>query len=75
MLLEKDILKICTKFTGEHPSQSAVLIKLQSNFTEITRRHGCSPILNITSTTLNYFVILKLNFRNILKQQYIHRDY
>ena len=37
VLLEKDILKICTKFTGEHPSGSAVLIHLQrSNFTEIT---------------------------------------
>ena len=44
MFLEKGVLKICTKFTGEHPCQSAISIKLQSNFIEITLRHGCSPV-------------------------------
>ena len=29
---------------GEHPCQSVILIKLQSNFIEITLRHGCSPV-------------------------------
>ena len=31
-------LKICSKFTGEHPCRK------QSNFIEITLRHGCSPV-------------------------------
>ena len=40
----KDFLKICSKFTGEHPCRSVISIKFQSNFIEITLRHGCSPI-------------------------------
>ena len=44
VFLGKVVLKICSKFTGEHPCQSAVSIKLQSNFIEITLRHGCSPV-------------------------------
>ena len=44
LLSGKDGLKICSKFTGEHPYQSAISIKLQSNFIEITLRHGCSPV-------------------------------
>ena len=42
--LGKRILKICSKFTGKHPCQSVISIKLQSNFIEITLRHGCSPV-------------------------------
>ena len=44
MFLGKSILKICSKFTGEHPCRSAISIKLQSNLIEITLRHGCSPV-------------------------------
>ena len=44
VFLEKGVLKICSKFTGEHPCLSAISTKLQSNFTEITLRHGCSPV-------------------------------
>ena len=44
VLLGKGALKICSKFTGEHPCLSAVSIKLQSNFTEIALWHGCSPV-------------------------------
>ena len=44
VLLERRILKICSKFTGEHTCQSVISIKLQSIFTEITIRHGCSPV-------------------------------
>ena len=40
----KGVLKICSKFTGEHPSQSVIFIKLPGNFIEITLRHGCSPV-------------------------------
>ena len=41
---ERGVLKICSKFTGEHSCRSAIPIKLESNFTEITLRHGCSPV-------------------------------
>ena len=32
VFLRKGVLKMCFKFTGEHPSQSAISIKLQSSF-------------------------------------------
>ena len=44
VFLEKGVLKKCSKFTGEHPCRSAISIKLQSSFIEITLRHGCSPV-------------------------------
>ena len=44
MFLGKRALKKCSKYTGEHPCQSVILIKLQSNFTEIKLRYGCSPV-------------------------------
>ena len=44
VFLAKAVLKICNKFTGEHPCRSAVSIKLQSNLIEITLRHGRSPV-------------------------------
>ena len=52
VFLGKGVLKICSKFTGEHPYRSAISIKLQRNFIEITLRHGCSPVnlLNIFRT-------------------------
>ena len=37
-------MKICGKFIGEHPCQSAISIKLLSNFIEITLRRGCFPV-------------------------------
>ena len=42
VFLEKGVLKICSKFTGEHPCR--MFFYLQSNFIEITLRHGCSPV-------------------------------
>ena len=42
--LRKGVPKICSRFTGEHPCGSVIQIKLLCNFTEITRRHGCSPV-------------------------------
>ena len=53
VFLGKIVLKICRKFTGEHPFRSAISIKLQSNFTENTLRHGFSPVnmLHIFRTT------------------------
>ena len=44
MLLQKGVPKMCSKFTGEHSCRSAISIKLQSNFIEITLRHGCAPV-------------------------------
>ena len=43
VLLGKGSLKICSKFTGEHPCRSAISIKLQSSFIEVPLRHGFSP--------------------------------
>ena len=44
VFFEKGFLKICSKFTGEHPYRSTILMKLQSNFIDIVLRHGCSPV-------------------------------
>ena len=44
VFLTKGVLKICSKFTEEHPCQSAISIKLQSNFIEIVLWHGCFPV-------------------------------
>ena len=44
VFLEKDVLKIYSKFAVEHPCRSVISIKLQSNFIEIALRHGCSPV-------------------------------
>ena len=44
VFLENGVLKICSKFTGDHPYLSVISIKLQSNFNEITLWHGCSPV-------------------------------
>ena len=40
----KGVLKICSKFTGEHSCRNAISIKLESNFIDIALRHGCSPV-------------------------------
>ena len=47
LFLEKGVLKICSKFTGEYPCRSATSIKLLSNFIEIVLRHGLLLIMNI----------------------------
>ena len=44
VLLGKGILKICSKFKGERPCQSAISIELVCNFTKIALWHGCSPV-------------------------------
>ena len=43
LFLGKGVVKICYKFTGEHPCRSAISMKL-CNFIEITLRHECSPV-------------------------------
>ena len=56
MFLYKNVLKKCSKFTGEHPFRSVILIKFQSSFIEITLQHGCSPVnaLHIFRTPFPY---------------------
>ena len=45
LFLGKGVLKICSKFTGEHPTLLKKLYwKLLCNFIEITFRRGCSPV-------------------------------
>ena len=44
IFFRKAVLKICSKFTGEHPCRNAISIKLQSNVIQIAFRHGCSPV-------------------------------
>ena len=44
VFIKKGVMKICNKFPGEHPCRSAISVKLQSNFFEITFRHGRSPV-------------------------------
>ena len=52
VFLGKSVLKICSKFTGEHPCRSVISIVL-CNFIEITGRHACSPeyLLHIFRTS------------------------
>ena len=40
----KYVLKVCSKFTGEHSCKSVISINLQSNFIKITLQHECSPV-------------------------------
>ena len=44
LFLRKGVLKICSKFTGEHPCRSVISMKLLCNFIEVALRHGCSPV-------------------------------
>ena len=44
VFLGKGVLKICSKFTGEHPCRSVISIKLQSNFVEIALWYRCSLV-------------------------------
>ena len=81
VLLRKGVLKICSKFTLEHPCRSAISMKLQSNFIEIPLRHGYSPenLLHIFRTPfqqntskwlLLFFLLWKnepLGFRRVEK--------
>ena len=84
VILGKGVLKICSKFTGEHPCRIAISIKLQSNFFEIALRHGCSPVnllhifrtlfpKNTSERLLLYIFLCKNNlFVNIIFPMIIH---
>ena len=40
----KSAVKICSKFTEEHPCWSVIYIKFLCNFVEIILRHACPPV-------------------------------
>ena len=44
VFLVKDVLKICSRLTGEHLCWSVISIKFQSNFIEIALRYECFPV-------------------------------
>ena len=47
VFLEINVLKICSKFTGEDQCRSVISVKFSSclnNFIKITLWHGCSPV-------------------------------
>ena len=44
VFLGRGILKICCKFTGQHPCRSVNSIKFQINFIEIAFHHWCSTV-------------------------------
>ena len=57
----KSVLNICSKFTGEHPCQNVISVKLQScNFIEIILEYGCSPVI---------FFLSEFYFTNIRESQ------
>ena len=71
VFLLKGVLKICSKFTGEHPCRSAISIKSLCSFIEITLRHGCSRVnlLHIFETPFskNTSRRLLLNFKKLVR--------
>ena len=56
MFLGKGILKICSKYTGEHPCRSAISIKLQSSYTVNALRHERSPANLLHIFRIPYFL-------------------
>ena len=59
VFLRKGILKICSEFTEEHLSQSVTLIKLHSNFIEITLWHRFSPVNLLHRAPFLSFLLFK----------------
>ena len=56
---KKGVLKTCSKFTGEPSCRSVISVKLkfiESNFMEMTLRHGCSSV--------NLLYIFRIPFPN-----------
>ena len=72
VFLGKDVLKICSKFTGKYPSRSVISIKSLYSFIEIALRYGCSPVnlLHIfrtpfpKNTPLYKFIFENVYFKN-----------
>ena len=76
MFLGKGVLEIYSKFTGEHPCQSAISIKLQSNFTEIILRHMFScKFATYFRTTFFRNTSGRLLLNEVLNWNYFDRSY
>ena len=69
VILVKGVLKICSRFTGDHPCRSVISINFQSNFIELKLWHGCSPLnlLHIFRTPLGVCFWFS-HFQNIFLQ-------
>ena len=75
MFLRKGVLKICSKFTGKHPCQSVIAIKLFCNFIEVTLRHGCSLVNFLlvfislfSKNTFGWLLLYAQSFFSIIKR-------
>ena len=75
MFTRKGIIKICSKFTGEHPFRIVISRQLLCNFMEIVLLHGCSLVnlLHILRTPLikNTCARLLLNMLNVIQALHI----
>ena len=60
VFLRKDVLKKCSKFTGENPYRSAISINLRGNSIEIKFRHECSPV-NLLYIFKNFLLRIPLD--------------
>ena len=54
LFLRKDVLKICSKFTGEHTSGSMISRQLLRNLIEMALWHGCS-LVNLLNNFRTHF--------------------
>ena len=79
--LGKGVLKICSKFTGEHPCRSVISINLQSNFIEITFRYRCSPVNFLHNFRTPFlknssrWLLLKYAWSRLSKLMYLEADF
>ena len=73
MFLGKGVLKMCSKFTGEHPCRSAISITLLCNFIDAFVSEICHPLeeQNIINPAQSQFDHLK----NLNLQIKIQSDY
>ena len=55
VFLVKDVLKVCSKLTGEHPYQSVISIKLQSNL--LKSHFGMGVLLQICCIFSEHLVL------------------
>ena len=81
VFLAKKVLKIRSKFTGEHQCRSAISIKLLCNFIKTTLRHGCFPVnlLHIFRTPFtkntSERLLLHLSFDTAQKMKFCIKDF
>ena len=77
VFLEKGVLKLCSKFTGEHSCWSVISVKLSCNFIWIALCPGCSPVilLHIFRTSFprntSRGILLKIQNRLVVKPKVI----